>query len=490
MKALWHDGDYYLLPEGNDPDVFLKTADLMRPVALAKLKQEHACAPVFREGADEAASVLLDDLCATVEVEVLPSETFERKLSEAEKKCQGCRWKGGAHDRGMERCPALDMLDHCPLYERGFDPGFLFYSSAFWRRLRGILPKLSELAARGRFQRFAREVDRLRFSIPDVFVGAGMKEDKPVLMFSGGGNDFLHLVAQYLAYTAPSDFTERIDVLSSFPKGLYKRLDEGKADRIDRRPPEVLFQPVRIDRPRFDLSILVPDASKDSAPDDAFLYLCEKMGEHKLMGAMNSIRFVDDSGFDLDYHEKAIDVDDPAYHRVSVKAYENIVDEAYSREADRSGLDSPQCFYEYFDLSEEDPVGELADVKVVHTCFMELDEDLLYWEATVIRDVFSAGVGIGRIILDAAPDAGSGKDLANRFDALLNRRLHFAGGSVPYSIMLCERRTVFHFLILDKRIVRNAVRGLAPILMKYRATYSERFRDGEKTVSAGFAMDF
>jgi|GEM_PF-3134770 len=490
MNAFWHDGDYYLPPSDHpDAAAYLGTAAFSRPVTLLKLEAKEAFPPFFEAGREHPVEVSVDPSRAyPVAVVLLSTDAFRKKLETAERKCLGCRWKGGAEREGRETCPALSLYDGCPLRDEGFDPGFLFATAAFWRRIEAALPALKRFVAKRAFARAAKSVDRLLQGLPDVFVAFAPGTVKPVLMLSGAGNDFQHLVAQYLAYTAPKPVTDVLDVLSSFPKGIFRRLDGRRRDGHERRPPRVICEPVRTDRPRFDLTILVPEASKESAPDDAFLFLCERIGEHKLMGAMNSIRFVDDSGFDLDYHEKAVDLGDPHSNVVSAEDYERIVDAAYDAENDRSGLESPFCFYEYYDVSEEEPIGALADVKVVNTCFMELDEDLLYGDERILPAVFDAGVGVGRIAVDVAMNAAGSRDLVKRLDDLLNRFIHFAGGSVPYGLHLCERRTIFNFLIMDKRIVRNAVRALAPVLKTYGATYAEVWREGESTARADFDL--
>ncbi len=495
MKAFWFDGEYYLLPPGF-PDVaaFCAQADFSQPLTLIRLVAEKAYPPFFaiEKQFEETVTISSPDRIHPLEVELLSEEELAKRAEAAARPCLGCRWCGGSRVEAGESCAQLSLSGPCPVYESGFDPGFRFYAEAFWRRVRAAInakprnPFMTELML-GR--RIVRLVDRLRYAIPDVFIGFTMRTSpRPTLLLSGAGNDFLHLVAQYLTLVAPTAITDRFDVIPYFPAGIYTRRESGSNGRMDRKPPQVIAVPVRTDRPRFDLTIVVYEATKDSAADDAFLYLCEQLGEPKVMGAMNSIRFVDDSGFDLDFHDKVIDFNEPGLQLLDVDAYGKQIDLAYAAETDRSGLNLPDCHYEFFDITEEEPVGRLADVKRVNSCYMDLDEDLLFDETEAMPDVFEQGIGIGAIACNLALGSQKAGEAAAEIETWLDRSLHLAGGSVPFSVHAAERRTIFHFLILDKRIVRQAVRALTPLLKGYGAEYTEIWPQGRWTCQVDFHL--
>ncbi|MDP3130184.1 MAG: hypothetical protein Q8N15_02495 [Bacillota bacterium] len=491
MNAFWHDGEYYLLPPGvTDAAAYLDTADFSQPVRLERLIAENAYAPCFEQGMTETDEVTIDlDLAATVGIELLSRPELDRRIALAEAKCVGCRWRGGTEDHGHDHCPALDLSAVCPLKETGFDPGFLFYVAAFWRRVERVSEKLLSLCKKGRFTQAAKIVDKLRFSIPEVFIAFTTVRDRPVMMISGGGNDDLHLVSQYLAFACPLRFKEQFDVEDVFRKGVFHRLDAGKKDAMERRPPMVIAVPTFTDRPRFDLSVVVSAAEHDTAADDAFLYFCERLGEDRLMGAMNSIRFVDDSGFDLDFHEKVVDLEDSPHAPLSAEAYDALIEQSYDRDADKLGLVMPLCFDESFDITHEEPSGDLKDVKFVHTCFMELDECMLFGHGGTIDEVFHDGLRVGRLTVDIGLDRQDEFALMNKFGKLLEIGLHGAGGSVPYASLYGERRTHYHFLVMEKRIVRNAIRALSPLLMKYHATYTEIGPEGAVSTPCGYRLN-
>jgi hypothetical protein len=491
MNAFWYEGSYFMPPADHpDAETFLSGLSKGVPVSLRKLEAENAYPPFFAADKITPVTVAVDPESAfPMEATLLAAADIEARIATAERKCVFCHWKGGSAATGHRHCPALSLTDRCPLIDPGFDPGFLFYATAFWRRVEGVLPLFAKRVAKHSFHSAASLIERLLLSVPDVFVAAGERAGRPVLMLSGAGNDFLHLVAQYLVYIAPKTVTDAIDVLSSFPKGIFHRLEPGRRDRFEARPPQVACAPVRTDRPRFDLTVLVPEAAKDSAADDAFLYLAERLGEEALMGAMNSIRFIDDSGFDLDYHEKVVSLDDPGLVTFSAEQYARVVADAYAGEADRTGLESPFCFYEYYDLSESAAAGPFADIAIVDTCHMDLLEELLGDETgEALDDAFDAVCGIGSLAVDVAMETEGGKEKIRALDEFLNRFVHAAGGSVPFGIGLAERRTVFFFLLLDKRIARNAVRGLTPVLAAYRAIYRERWRNASLEAEVGFDL--
>ncbi len=491
MNALWHDGNYYLLPDGEtDAAGYLKTAAFARPVRLPRLIAENAYAPCFELGKSATEEVTIDpDLAAPVDIELVSREELDRRILQAEAKCAGCRWRGGPGARDLKRCPCLDLSPACPLRETGFDPGFKFYSDAFWRRIGAIRGTLLDLCRKGRFQKAAKLVDRLRFSIPDVFVAFNSTDGKPVMMFSGGGNDYLSLLGNHLVDIAPESVRQDLDLISAFPKGTYRRLDRNAKDAMERRPPLVVATPAPTFRPRFDLTVVVAAAHKETAQDDAYLYLTERIGEHRLIGAMNSIRFVDDSGFDLDYHEKVIDLEAPGCVPLSAEAYDRTIDEAYAQAPDRSGLEAPLCFYEHFDITNDEPVGDLSDVKYVRTRFWELDQCLLFGRGGIIDDVFQDGVLVGRIALELGMDDRRDRDRVEKISAWLWYRLLTDGGAVPYATLYGMRRTIFHFLVTDKRIVRNTVRSLSPLLAKHRATYAEIGPDMTSSTVCGYRLD-
>ncbi|MFH0993146.1 MAG: hypothetical protein V1761_02230, partial [bacterium] len=143
---------------------------------------------------------------------------------------------------------------------------------------------------------------------------------------------------------------------------------------------------------------------------------------------------------------------------------------------------------EFFDMTAEEPVGRLADVRKVTTCYMDLDEDLLFDESEAIAEVFEQGIGIGAIACNIALGTDEAVVVANEIEDWLERRLHQTGGSVPFSVHAAERRTIFHFLIMEKRIVRQGVRSLTPLLRSFEADYTEIWPGNRHSCAVDFDL--
>ncbi len=523
MKAFYYEDYYYLIPEPfADLEDFRAQVDPEQPVSLIWLQEEHCMAPYFvsEQTCRAERRIQRPENMFPAEVWILTQKEYDKRLrAVVEKNCPGClRFGGNASDLTghhaeisldgicCEREWDVDADEKIALEKEPFE--FRYAVDFFWGNFRDAQQMLIALIEQGCIRDAIEEIRRLLDFLPIsvvalskyAFWDGNRTTKKYVLMVSACGISHVSLFIDYLITGIPEDIAQTWDAFSYFLKPFYRYTPTFGVPDVSKAPPElrlcslpdgsltrilrvsVHMEEVKKQRP----DIIQGDEIPSAVELENYLYLCQEIGEDKLLGSTDFIEYTD------------IAWADPAEERMtSAEYYAQVMELLQEPEYE---IIYPNFFVKGFIASEPSTVRE--GLSVAHSRCIALTNDLVFGTCELLPFVWDQGVLLGTLALQMdAEDLGyimepmreeeHDDPRKNVLDYVISCILEKLSDqrNIKMLGMSCGEHTLYYdFVIMEKCLTRKTIRALTPVLKPYGTIYTEHCPDGAKVYEVDYIM--
>ncbi len=473
-KAFYYWGDYYLIPPAFPTlEQFLSSDAIQKELTLQKLNENGCIAPYFirEEITEEILLIDAPEEVCPAKVELLSRDEYWSKLNQtAQEYCREC--KKFKEDTSL-LANELTLDGMCYEDEDDIRDQFKDRVDDFWAfflRTEEELRKLLDEEKPG-----AEDLLYAQLSfLPGTYLSLRKIKDRYYVMASSLYDQYLSLLLEYLIARAPEELKTRWEFYPYLPQNIYKYVPTHEGVNVCQHAPLVRFTPKNADRPRFDVVLKIypfPNTQVDLLREN-LLYVYSVLGENRFFAALSSLNC------DMEYEKETEEF-------VHIKDYSVEIQKKYMQNL---RMYFRRFHYGEFPLKKGQCASRRKDDQLVTTNCDTLTQALLSNRPELLKNMNSAAGYIGTLTLDFGCTIKEYSPLLRAIHDQIEDALYTPGYIVPFATCYGTNTVYVDFILADINKARKAIRSLAPLLMRYSATYTETTSYGSNTYRADYEL--